>query len=55
MPTYSIDAAQAEIESLVERAVDGENIHIVTASGGLVRMIPLSAEEQARLSNEPIA
>ena len=54
MATYTIQAAQAELEILVDRAEAGENIEILSPKGGLVRIVPLTADEKARLADEPI-
>jgi len=54
MPIYTIANAQAEFESLVDRAEAGELILIVSPSGRLVGIAPLAPEDKTRLIDEPV-
>lgn len=53
MATYSIEAAEAQLDELIDRVLAGENIEIETPYGSRVRLAALSEDEIARLGREP--
>lgn len=48
MKAFSIEAAQAEPDDLIDRAEAGEHIQSRSASGVLVRVVPLTPGEVVR-------
>jgi len=55
MATYSIEAAEADLDALVEKAVAGKTVLIMTPGGSLVRLVGLTPDETARLEEQPSA
>ena len=54
MPVFSIAAAEADFERLIERAENGEEIEVLSESGARIRIVALTPEERDRYSGEPI-
>lgn len=53
MATYSIEAAEADLDGLADKAMAGEEALIQTPRGSLVRIVGLTSDEIARLQDEP--
>jgi antitoxin (DNA-binding transcriptional repressor) of toxin-antitoxin stability system len=46
MKFFSVDKAQEHLESLIERALDGEDIVIIGEDNAAVQIKPLTTEER---------
>ena len=55
MATYSLHTAQKELDDLIDRSERGETIEILCPSGRRVRLVALTADEKAKLADEPTA
>ncbi|MET0313083.1 MAG: hypothetical protein ABW275_01685 [Hansschlegelia sp.] len=54
MATYSMHTAQKELDDLIDRSERGETIEILCPSGR-VRLVAVTADEKAKLADEPTA
>lgn len=52
MATYSLHAAQEELDDLIDRSEKGETVGILRSSGRRVSLVALAAE-RARLADGP--
>lgn len=54
MATYSLSAAQQELDDLIDRSERGQIVEILAPSGGRARLVAMTIEEQARLGDDTV-